>query len=95
MIKKTIKTVIFLAMALFLVACHKLEKGVVVDKYTRAAYTTFVYSNKVMIPIYHPKSYIVELKGKVDGETITETFEIKKSEWDSIKIGDNLEVRDD
>lgn len=92
---RLLKKTIILLSVLFLVACHKLEKGVIVEKYERSAYTTFVKSGKGMVPIHHPKSWNVKIKGDYKGKTRIETYSVSKDYFEKARVGDIFEVRDD
>lgn len=76
-------------------ACNRLEKGVVIDKYERSAYTTFTYAGKVRVPIHHPKTWNVKIKGTYKGKTRIETYSVSKDYFEKVKVGDTLQVRND
>ncbi|MDU6600373.1 MAG: hypothetical protein E6491_05085 [Streptococcus anginosus] len=92
---RILKFILLSVMLIFLVACNKLKSGVVIDKYERSSYTSTIYVSNgkyggYVIPIYYPESYHVIVKGKHQGKTIKEDFEISKSRYKKIKIGDNF-----
>lgn len=92
---KTLKKIALVLSVLFLVACHKLEKGVIVEKYVTDAYVTFVKSGNSMIPISHPKTWNVKIKGNYKGKARVEHHEVSKSYYEKAKVGDTYEVRND
>lgn len=83
-----LKKVIFLLSVLFLMACHKLEKGVVVKKFVTEPHTTFVYSGKTYVPIYYPKIWHVKIKGEYKGKDRTETYVVTEDYYKQVKVGD-------
>ncbi|MED5795471.1 hypothetical protein VYH97_10295 [Streptococcus anginosus] len=95
MINKCLKAVVLFLMLISLSGCHKLDKGIVIDKYIDHSYVAYIYTGKVMVPVFYPEKYLIKIKGKIDKKEIKETFSLKKSEWENIKIGDVYEVRDD
>ena len=44
------------------------KQGQIIDKDYYAAYTSVIYSGRVMIPQYHPASYRVRIQKDIDGE---------------------------
>lgn len=77
---------------LFLVACHNLEKGEVVEKYERKAYTTFTRSGKTLVPIFHPRTWNIRIKGKYRGEERTEIYSVTEDYYEQVQVGDVLDV---
>ena len=73
------------------------ERGYVIEKNHRAAYTTtmttMVYTGKVMVPIiytiYHAESWSLDLRDEVEGKYKEYTVYLKDEEvWNQINIGD-------
>ncbi|HES9049744.1 TPA: hypothetical protein VPG36_001011 [Streptococcus pyogenes] len=95
MINKCLKATVLFLMLISLSGCHKLDKGIVIDKYIDHSYVTYIYTGKAMIPVFHPEEYLIKIKGEIDNKETKETFSLKKSEWENIKIGDVYEVRND
>lgn len=85
---------LLLVSVLFLTACNKLEKGEVVEKYERKAYTTFVYSGKTLVPVYHPRTWNIRIKGSYKGEERTEIYSVTEDYYDQVKVGDVLDVKE-
>lgn len=83
---------LLLVSVLFLTACHKLERGEVIEKYERKAYTTFVYSGKTLVPHYHPRTWNIRIKGMYRGEERTEKYSVTEEYYDQVKVGDVLDL---
>lgn len=66
------------------------KEGTVIDKQYNGSFTTYVYSGKVLVPIYHPSSWKIKLqKETVDGEK-TIWIDVTEEEYKTINIGDYL-----
>lgn len=83
---------LLLVSVLFLTACNKLEKGEVIEKYERKPYTTIVRSGKVLVPMYHPRTWNIKIKGKYKGEERMERYSVTEEYYDKVKVGDVLDV---
>ncbi|HFI0465559.1 TPA: hypothetical protein ACGOY9_000993 [Streptococcus suis] len=84
--------ILLLVSVLFLIACHKLEKGEVIEKYERKAYTTFVHTGKVLVPIVHPRTWNIKIRGEYKGEERTETYSVTENYYEQVDVGDVLDV---
>ena len=84
---------------LLLTSCDKThnERGYVIEKNHRAAYTTtmttMVYTGKVTVPIiytiYHAESWFLDLRDEVEGNYKYYTVYLKDSDiWEQIQVGD-------
>ena len=66
--------------ALFLVGCHQISSGTVVDKYIDEPYTTFIpmVSGKstVLVPTRTKRRYILVVSGYVGNKRVEERFEV-------------------
>jgi len=84
-------------LASFLVACHQISSGTVVDKYIDEPHTTFipVVSGKssVLVPTRTKRRYILVVSGYVGNKHVEETFEVTAQEYKYYKIG-NTFIRD-
>lgn len=89
---KTKLTIILALLALALAGCeeHKINKGVVVDKSMTPAYTSFIYSGKVMIPIIHRPYYRVGVRDN----GIIETFSVNEETYSALCVGDSVWVNE-
>lgn len=81
----------------FLVACHQISSGTIVDKYIDEPHTTFipVVSGKssVLVPTRTKRRYILVVSGHVGNKHVEETFEVTAEEYKYYKIG-NTFIRD-
>ena len=84
-------------LASFLVACHQISSGTVVDKYIDEPHTTFipVVSGKssVLVPTRTKRRYILVVSGYVGNKHVEETFEVTAQAYKYYKIG-NTFIRD-
>lgn len=83
--------------ASFLVACHEISSGTVVDKYIDEPHTTFIPvmtgKSSVLVPTRTKRRYILVVSGYVGNKRIEETFEVTAEEYKYYKIG-NTFIRD-
>ncbi|WP_261034596.1 3-dehydroquinate synthase [Streptococcus mitis] len=81
-------------LASFLVACHQISSGTVVDKYIDEPYTTFipVVSGKssVLVPTRTKRKYILVVSGYVGNKQVEETFKVTSEEYKYYKIGNTF-----
>ncbi len=84
-------------LASFLVACHEISSGTVVDKYIDEPHTTFIHvmtgKSSVLVPTRTKRRYILVVSGYVGNKRIEETFEVTAEEYKYYKIG-NTFIRD-
>lgn len=78
----------------FLVACHQISSGTVVDKYIDEPHTTFipVVSGKssVLVPTRTARRYILVVSGYVGNKRVEERFEVTAKEYKYYEIGNNF-----
>lgn len=91
---KKIKLILFIPFVLLLVACGNLKHGRVVNKRIFYPPPTYVKSGNVMIPITYPMRFIVTIEGKYKGKIVQKDIDVSGSEYEQIKIGQELKVND-
>lgn len=78
----------------FLVACHQISSGTVVDKYIDEPHTTFIPvmtgKSSVLVPTRTKRRYILVVSGYVGNKRIEETFEVTAEEYKYYKIGNTF-----
>lgn len=78
----------------FLVACHQISSGTVVDKYINEPHTTFipVVSGKssVLVPTRTKRNYILVVSGHAGNKQVEETFEVTAKEYKYYEIGNTF-----
>lgn len=78
----------------FLVACHQISSGTVVDKYIDEPHTTFIPvatgKSSVLVPTRIKRRYILVVSGYVGNKRIEETFEVTAEEYKYYKIGNTF-----
>lgn len=81
-------------LASFLVACHQISSGTVVDKYIDEPHTTFIPvmtgKSSVLIPTRTKRRYILVVSGYADNKQVEETFEVKAEEYKHYEIGNTF-----
>ena len=86
-----LKILCVVLIASFLVACHQISSGTVVDKYIDEPHTTFipVVSGKssVLVPTRTKRRYILVVSGHVGNKHVEETFEVTAEEYMRYEIG--------
>ena len=91
---KNLKILCVVLLALFLVACHQISSGTVVDKYIDEPHTTFipVVSGKssVLVPTRTKRRYILVVSGQVGNKHVEETFEVTAEEYKYYEIGNTF-----
>ena len=78
----------------FLVACHQISSGTVVDKYIDEPHTTFIPvatgKSSVLVPTRTERRCILVVSGYVGNKRIEETFEVTAEEYKYYKIGNTF-----
>lgn len=78
----------------FLVACHQISSGTVVDKYIDEPHTTFIPvmtgKSSVLVPTRTKRRYILVVSGYADNKQIEETFEVTAKEYKHYEIGNTF-----
>lgn len=80
--------------ASFLVACHQISSGTVVDKYIDEPHTIFIPvttgKSSVLVPTRTKRKYILVISGYVGNKQNEETFEVTAKEYKYYKIGNTF-----
>ena len=80
--------------ASFLVACHEISSGTVVDKYIDEPHTTFIHvmtgKSSVLVPTRTKRRYILVVSGHVGNKHVEETFEGTAEEYKYYEIGNTF-----
>ncbi|HEW4705501.1 TPA: 3-dehydroquinate synthase [Streptococcus pneumoniae] len=88
------KILFVVLIASFLVACHQISSGIVVDKYIDEPHTTFipVVSGKssVLVPTRTKRKYILVVLGYAGNKQVEETFEVTAKEYKYYEIGNTF-----
>ena len=88
------KIICVVLLASFLVACHQISSGTVVDKYIDEPHTTFIPvatgKSSVLVPTRTKRKYILVISGHVGNKQIEETFEVTAKEYKYYKIGNTF-----
>ena len=91
---KNFKILCVALLAFFLVACHQISSGTVIDKYIDEPHTIFipVVSGKssVLVPKRTKRKYILVVSGHVGNQHVEETFEVTSEEYKYYKIGNTF-----
>lgn len=78
----------------FLVACHQISSGTVVDKYTDEPHTTFIPvmngKSSVLVPTRTKRKYILVVSGYAGNKQVEETFEVTAEEYIRYEIGNTF-----
>lgn len=78
----------------FLVACHQISSGTVVDKYIAEPHTTFIPvmtgKRSVLVPTRTKRRYILVVSGQVGNKHVEETFEVTAEEYKYYEIGNTF-----
>ena len=81
-------------LAFFLVACHQISSGTVVDKYIDEPHTTFIPvmtgKSSVLVPTRTKRKYILIVSGYASNKKVEETFEVTAEEYKYYEIGNNF-----
>lgn len=91
---RCLKILCVVLIASFLVACHQISSGTVVDKYIDEPHTTFIPvmtgKSSVLVPTRTKRRYILVVSGYVGNKRIEETFEVTAEEYKYYKIGNTF-----
>lgn len=81
-------------LASFLVACHQISSGTVVDKYIDEPHTTFIPvatgKSSVLVPTRTKRKYILIISGYADNKQVEEIFEVAAEEYKHYEIGNTF-----
>ena len=81
-------------LASFLVACHQVSSGTVVDKYIDEPHTSFIPvmngKSSVLVPTQTERKYILVVSGYAGNKPVEEIFKVKVDEYKYYKIGDTF-----
>ena len=81
-------------LAFFLVACHQISSGTVVDTYIDEPHTTFIPvmtgKSSVLVPTRTKRKYILIVSGYAGNKKVEETFEVTAEEYKYYEIGNNF-----
>ena len=81
-------------LASFLVACHQIASGTVVDKYIDEPHTTFIPvmngKSSVLVPTRTERKYILVVSGCAGNKKVEETFKVTVEEYKYYGIGDTF-----
>lgn len=88
------KIICVVLLAFFLVACHQISSGTVVDKYIDEPHTTFIPvmtgKSSVLVPTRTKRKYILIVSGYAGNKKVEETFEVTAEEYKYYEIGNNF-----
>ncbi|KJQ69881.1 3-dehydroquinate synthase [Streptococcus mitis] len=91
---KNLKILSVVSLALFLVGCHQISSGTVVDKYIDEPYTTFIPvmngKSSVLVPTRTKRKYILVVSGYAGNKHVEETFKVTSEEYKYYEIGDTF-----
>lgn len=91
---KNLKILCVVLLAFFLVACHQISSGTVVDKYIDEPHTTFIPvmtgKSSVLVPTRTKRKYILVVSGYAGNKQVEETFEVTAEEYKYYKIGNTF-----
>ena len=78
----------------FLVACHQISSGTVVDKYIDEPHITFIPvmngKSSVLVPTRTKRKYILVVSGHAGNKHVEETFEVTAEEYKYYEIGNTF-----
>ena len=81
-------------LASFLVACHQISSGTVVDKYIDEPHTTFIPvatgKSSVLVTTRTKRKYILVISGYADNKQVEEIFEVAAEEYKHYEIGNTF-----
>ena len=63
------------------------KQGQIIDKSYHAAYTSMIYSGRVMIPQHHPASYRIRIQKDIDGELKSIWIDVDEKTYHEINSG--------
>lgn len=64
------------------------KQGQIIDKDYHSAYTSMIYSGRIMIPQHHPASYRIRIQKDIDGELKSIWIDVDEKTYHEINIGD-------
>lgn len=67
---------------------YGVKEGTIIDMRYHAAYTTTTYSDKVIIPQYHPENWQIKIQKEINGETKEIWVYVDETTYHELKIGD-------
>ena len=89
-----LKILCVVLLTVFLVACHQISSGTVVDKYIDEPHTTFIHvttgKSTVLVPTRTKRRYILVVSGYSDNKQVEETFEVTAEEYKYYEIGNTF-----
>nr|DAO84101.1 MAG TPA: hypothetical protein [Caudoviricetes sp.] len=89
-----LKILCVVLLTVFLVACHQISSGTVVDKYIDEPHTTFIHvttgKSTVLVPTRTKRRYILVVSGYADNKQVEETFEVTANEYKHYEIGNTF-----
>ena len=91
---KYLKILCVVLLAFFLVACHQISSGTVVDKYIDEPHTTFIPmvsgKSSVLVPTRTKIRYILVVSGYAGNKQVEESFEVTAKEYKHYEIGNTF-----
>lgn len=91
---KNLKILCIVLLASFLVACHQISSGTIVDKYIDEPHTTFIPvmngKSSVLVPTRTKRKYILVVSGYAGNKHVEETFEVTAEEYKYYEIGNTF-----
>jgi len=91
---KYLKILCVVLLAFFLVACHQISSGTVVDKYIDEPHTTFIPivsgKSSVLVPTRTKRRYILVVSGYAGNKQVEESFEVTAKEYKHYEIGNTF-----
>nr|DAY22192.1 MAG TPA: hypothetical protein [Caudoviricetes sp.] len=89
-----LKILCVVLLTVFLVACHQISSGTVVDKYIDEPHTTFIHvttgKSTVLVQTRTKRRYILVVSGYADNKQVEETFEVIAEEYKYYEIGNTF-----
>lgn len=88
------KILCVVSLASFLVACHQISSGTVVDKYIDEPHTTFIPvingKSSVLVPKRTKRKYIMVVPGYAGNKHVEKKFEVTAEEYMRYEIGNTF-----
>ena len=88
------KILCIVLLTFFLVACHQISSGTVVDKYIDEPHTSFIPvmngKSSVLVPTKTKRKYILVVSGYASNKKVEETFEVTSEEYIRYEIGNTF-----
>lgn len=88
------KILCVVSLASFLVACHQISSGTVVDKYIDEPHTTFIPvvngKSSVLVPTRTKRKYILVISGYAGNKHVEKKFEVTVEEYKYYEIGNTF-----